>query len=59
MKKHRIRIYPMLLALLLCAACALLAGELRHKRAAWAVLGCGAGAVVLQFIVFQLSGGAG
>lgn len=47
------------LALLLCAACALLAGELRHKRAAWAILGCGAGAVVLQFIVFQLSGGAG
>lgn len=47
------------LALLLCAACALLAGELRHKRAAWAVLGCGAGAVVLQFLVFQLSGGAG
>lgn len=37
------------LALLLCAACALLAGELRHKRAAWAILGCGAGAVVLNF----------
>lgn len=47
------------LALLICVACALLAGELRHKRAAWAILGCGAGAVVLQFLVFQLSGGAG
>ena len=47
------------LALLICVTCALLAGELRHKRAAWAILGCGAGAVVLQFIVFQLSGGAG
>ena len=39
--------------------CGLLAGELRHKRAAWAVLGCGGGAVVLQFLVFQLSGSAG
>lgn len=47
------------LALLLCAACGLLAGELRHKRATWAVLGGGGGAVVLQFLVFQFSGGAG